>query len=116
MVQEAGATAACKPQSVKEHVDAQADRRAGYWEVATTEQALKWADVQSQWLGAQVATRLWCGRGDEEEGVDPVEEPATHVVSQLSGVAHVEHARASAIEQDSPVSVCSSHVSKALFF
>ena len=55
-----------------------------------------------------------CGRGDEEEGVDPAEEPATHAASQSSGVAHTEHARASAMEQDLPVSVCSSHVPNAL--
>ena len=40
MVQEAR-----KPQSMKEHVDAQADHRAGYQEVAAMEQATKRADV-----------------------------------------------------------------------
>ena len=67
----AGAAAACKPRSVKEHVS-QADRRAGYREVTTAEQAAKRADVQSQRRGAQAAARLRqarCGRGDEEEGV-----------------------------------------------
>ena len=111
-----GAAAACKPRSVKEHVS-QADRRAGYREVAAAEQAVKRADGQSQRRGAQVAARLRqarCGRGDEEEGVDPAEEPATHAASQSSGVAHAEHARASAMKQDSPVSVCSSHVPNAL--
>ena len=53
-------------------------------------------------------------RGDEEEGVDPAEEPATHAASQSSGVALAEHAGAGAMEQDSPVSVCSSHVPNAL--
>ena len=56
---------------------------------AAVEQAAKRADVQSQWCGAQAAARLRqarCGRGDEEEGVDPAEEPATHAASQSSGV------------------------------
>ena len=117
VVQEAGAAAACKPRSVKELVVARADRRAGYREVAAAEQAAKRADVQSQRRGAQAAARLRqarCGRGDEEEGVDPAEEPATHAASQSSGVALAEHAGAGAMEQDSPVSVCSSHVPNAL--
>ena len=117
VLQEAGAAAACKPRSVKELVVARADRRAGYREVAAAEQAAKRADVQSQRRGAQAAARLRqarCGRGDEEEGVDPAEEPATHAASQSSGVALAEHAGASAMEQDSPVSVCSSHVPNAL--
>ena len=117
VLQEAGAAAACKPRSVKEPVVARADRRAGYREVAAAEQAAKRADVQSQRRGAQAAARLRqarCGRGDEEEGVDPAEEPATHAASQSSGVALAEHAGASAMEQDSPVSVCSSHVPNAL--
>ena len=103
--------------SVKELVVARADRRAGYREVAAAEQAAKRADVQSQRRGAQAAARLRqarCGRGDEEEGVDPAEEPVTHAASQSSGVALAEHAGASAMEQDSPVSVCSSHVPNAL--
>ena len=86
-------------------------------EVAAAEQAAKRADVQSQRRGAQAAARLRqarCGRGDEEEGVDPAEEPATHAASQSSGVALAEHAGAGAMEQDSPVSVCSSHVPNAL--
>ena len=73
--------------------------------------------MQSQRRGAQAAARLRqarCGRGDEEEGVDPAEEPATHAASQSSGVALAEHAGAGAMEQDSPVSVCSSHVPNAL--
>ena len=109
----AGAAAA---RSVKEHVS-QADRRAGYRKVTAAEQAAKQADVQSQRRGAQVVARLRqarCGRGDEEEGVDPAEEPATHAASQSSGVALAEHAGASAMEQDSLVSVCSSHVPNAL--
>ena len=117
VLQEAGAAAACKPRSVKELVVARADRRAGYREVAAAEQAAKRADVQSQRRGAQAAARLRqarCGRGDEEEGVDPAEEPATHAASQSSGVALAEHAGAGAMEQDSPVSVCSSHVPNAL--
>ena len=117
VVEEAGAAAACKPRSVKELVVARADRRAGYREVAAAEQAAKRADVQSQRRGAQAAARLRqarCGRGDEEEGVDPAEEPATHAASQSSGVALAEHAGAGAMEQDSPVSVCSSHVPNAL--
>ena len=48
MVQEVGATTVCKPGSVKEQADAQADHRASYRE----------ADVQSQWHGVQVA-QLW---------------------------------------------------------
>ena len=117
VLQETGAAAACKPRSVKELVVARADRRAGYREVAAAEQAAKRADVQSQRRGAQAAARLRqarCGRGDEEEGVDPAEEPATHAASQSSGVALAEHAGAGAMEQDSPVSVCSSHVPNAL--
>ena len=117
VLQEAGAAAACRPRSVKELVVARADRRAGYREVAAAEQAAKRADVQSQRRGAQAAARLRqarCGRGDEEEGVDPAEEPATHAASQSSGVALAEHAGAGAMEQDSPVSVCSSHVPNAL--
>ena len=117
VLQEAGAAAACKPRSVKELVVARADRRAGYREVAAAEQAAKRADVQSQRPGAQAAARLRqarCGRGDEEEGVDPAGEPATHAASQSSGVALAEHAGAGAMEQDSPVSVCSSHVPNAL--
>ena len=55
-----------------------------------------------------------CGRGDEEEGVDPAEEPATHAASQSPGVAHAEHTGAGAMEQDSPVSVCSSFVPNAV--
>ena len=69
----------CKPQSVKEHVDAQADHRAGYHEVTATEQAVKRADVQSQQCSVQVVVwlqQVWCGRGDK--GVDLAEELATH--------------------------------------
>ena len=84
---------------------------------ATAAVDAKRADVQSQRHSAQVVARLRqarCGRGDEEEGVDPAEEPVTHAASQSSGVALAEHAGVSAMEQDSPVSVCSSHVPNAL--
>ena len=111
-----GAAVVCKLRSVKEHV-LQADCRASYCEVTAAEQAAKQADVQSQRCGAQAAARLqqaWCGRGDEEEGMDPAEEPATHAASQSSGVALAEHAGVGVMEQDSPVSVCSSHVPNAL--
>ena len=109
VVQEAGAAAACKPRSVK----------STWMRRPTAGPATARSPPRSRPRSgsAQAAARLRqarCGRGDEEEGVDPAEEPATHAASQSSGVAHAEHAGASAMEQDSPVSVCSSHVPNAL--